>query len=120
MGFTQYFRQIGPTPNDNDWAAICSLVNKILKKHSKIVCEEYDKPTSAPIVNETEIFFNGKGDDGHETFVLKRDMKGFNCCKTARKPYDAAVVEVLKAAKLVCPNWLELSSDGDTAESTIF
>ena len=41
------------------------------------------------------IRFNGKGEEGHETFMLTPDSQEFNFCKTAQKPYDIVVVAIL-------------------------
>ena len=66
-----------------------------------------------------------KNDLGHETFVLNRTVKQhdwveersedalvFNCCKTARKPYDLMVQACLILFKYYFPI-VEVSSDGD-------
>ena len=66
------------------------------------------------------IRFNGIGEAGHETFLFhnrkKQDPEGygdpcFAFCKTARKPYDIVVCEVLLVLKRYMPN-LEVGSDG--------
>jgi hypothetical protein len=75
--------------------------------------------------------FNGSGpneDLGHETFYVARVFRDgyrqerrpgsglfFQCCKTARKPYDLAVVACLTALKVRVPE-VELSSDGSFEE----
>jgi hypothetical protein len=75
-------------------------------------------------VSDYQIRFNGVGNDGHETFILKKsgwEFKDvdrpnhlqFNFCKTARKPYDLAVGLVLLVAKNHSPNSIRVSSDGD-------
>jgi len=74
-------------------------------------------------VSDYQIRFNGVGNDGHETFILKKSSIGselpllesdqFNFCKTARKPYDLAVGLVLLVAKNHSPNSIRVSSDGD-------
>jgi len=69
-----------------------------------------DEP-GRPIINDKKIAFNGVEDEGNESFVLTKRGFDFEFCKTARKEYDAVVVEVLKAAREVNPD-IELSSDG--------
>ncbi len=64
-----------------------------------------------PIVNANRISFNGVEDDSYETFQLTPETTDFEFCKTARRPYDPIVVEVLKIAKKHHPQ-LKLSSDG--------
>lgn len=120
MGYTHYFETVGQAPTDSEWNQIVAETKKVFKKHKEILCRECDTPKESPIADVDEIFFNGKGNDGHETFVLERTQKGFNFCKTAQKPYDAAVVEVLRAVKAICPNWLRLASDGDEKDFKIF
>ena len=42
-----------------------------------------------------------------------REEKFFNFCKTAHKPYDKYVVEVLSLAEMRFGDLIEISSDGD-------
>ncbi len=68
------------------------------------------------------------GDCSHETFLLlkkpilrKGQTEPFASCKTAFKPYDIAVTAILAAAKMIAPDKIRLSSDGevkDWAEGT--
>jgi hypothetical protein len=113
MGYTHYFEQIGQAPTDQQWEQIVAETQQILHKYKKIVCFEDDQPDLPPQVDERIIRFNGKNGLGYETFFLDRFQRGFEFCKTARKPYDAPVVEVLKVVKKIAPTWLKLSSDGD-------
>lgn len=69
-----------------------------------------------PVINETEIWFNGDGAVGmdHETFNIHwcTDKKDF--CKTARKPYDLLVCfALLTFAEIFGKNVFSFSSDGD-------
>jgi hypothetical protein len=70
------------------------------------------------------IRFNGWGDNGHETFLITREMsdysirdpesgESFDFCKTARKPYDVAVCLVLLSIARHAPKSFSISSDGD-------
>jgi hypothetical protein len=70
------------------------------------------------------IRFNGWKDEGHETFLVTREMPeipdwssdksaSFDFCKTARKPYDLAVCLVLLSMKRHAPESVRVSSDGD-------
>lgn len=73
-----------------------------------------------PIINETEIWFNGDeelGDD-HETFAINwKDEKLFDFCKTARKPYDLFVcLTLLSFTEYFPSDVFQLSSDGDAEE----
>ena len=72
-----------------------------------------------PIVTTKHILFNGDASKrlDHETcfFNNSENERGFNFCKTARKPYDYTVREVLKAAEAegLITN---VSSDGENEE----
>ena len=120
MGYTHYaYRKNAPIA-DAEWNAFCADVHKILAAHSDIVCYEYDQPNRPPEVSAEWIKFNGKDSAGHETFVFGREYAAipwrgedeFFFCKTARKPYDEAVVDVMACAEHHFPDLLRISSDG--------
>lgn len=113
MGYTHYWTlKSENAPTSQEWADICEKVNLALD--NTIVCREYDRQDEPPEINSNQIVFNGKGNDGHETFWLDPTDDGFQFCKTAKKPYDKFVVRSLQIAKDICPNWFQdLSSDGD-------
>ena len=73
-----------------------------------------------PIINETEIWFNGesKTDMDHETFSINwKDEEAFGFCKTARKPYDLLVcLCLLSLLNHYGSEIFQLSSDGDASE----
>ncbi len=76
-----------------------------------------------PVLTETEIRFNGVGDNGHETFHFDihddyraDDGTVFAFCKTAEKPYDAVVMQVLITLKYFLKDGLKISSDGSFGE----
>jgi len=77
-----------------------------------------------PEVNSEHIRFNGWQDEGHETFMVTREVpdapswspdsdESFDFCKTARKPYDVAVCLVLLSMTRHAPKSFRISSDGD-------
>jgi hypothetical protein len=115
MGYTIYFRHNKGVPTDEQWNRIRAYAEDLFEKHAEIVCAECDAPEDPPIVNHKEVWFNGKGEDSHETFVLQRYQKPdqFNFCKTARKPYNIVVAEILLGVRAIAPDWLTISSDGD-------
>jgi len=120
MGYTHYFKQVGPAPTKEQWVKIQKDIAPILGvnyKHGTIQ-RGSDNP-NAPEISEDAIIFNGVEDDGHETFYLAKDQTGFEFCKTARKPYDGVVVSVLRVVKAIVPDWLELSSDGNGEQEHI-
>jgi hypothetical protein len=120
MGYTHYIK----TPNWNNrdekgWEKALPIVKKILKKYKDILQYELDDKRK-PVANKKMIRFNGIGEDGHETFLVKNNAvqtdsgytdPSFCFCKTARKPYDIAVCEVLLVLKAYCPH-IEIGSDG--------
>jgi len=104
MGYTHYWSSDRDMTAD-EWKAITVAARKILAHEQDnngiALSEDYDN-NRTPVVDGTEIRFNGYGDEGHETFVLTRLATDFEFCKTACKPYDAAVVAVLIAARQYC------------------
>lgn len=72
-----------------------------LSPFEDILCEEVDTPELPPVLDDGAIRFNGKGEDGHATFVVySADHRApgeppggpFNrSCETAGKPYSRAV-----------------------------
>ena len=61
------------------------------------------------------ININGKGDQGHETFILREHFsqnEGFNFCKTSQKPYDVVVTACLSVLSYHLGDLIEVSSDG--------
>jgi hypothetical protein len=64
---------------------------------------------------------NGAGDESHETFIVLEHFSqnvahGFNFCKTARKPYDQAIVACLAVLKWRLGECIDVSSDGDAKD----
>src|SRR6266852_6136568 len=79
-------------------------------------------PGTSPEVTDQKIWFNGAGDDSCETFCLNRvrppkqahhERRGWDFCKTARRPYDLAVTAALcYLATVTDPISHSVSSDG--------
>ena len=113
MGYSHYWKCHNLTETDcAGYLEALPTLKDIVKRHRKLLCYEYDEPKKAPVVDETKIFFNGKGDAGHETFVFQPDSReDFAFCKTASKPYDLPVCEILLVLKAYMPN-LGIGSDG--------
>lgn len=72
-----------------------------------------------PIINDTEIWFNGDASQqlDHETFHLHWNRPNYfgkwnDFCKTARKPYDVVVCFSLLIFSEIFPEAFEFSSDG--------
>ena len=138
MGYTNYWCRSKDFTTEQ-WERICLDTFDIIVKHcdrKKIVLAwEYDSPVEPlpsmmggfrmlpkpPQVDGDVIRFNGWKDEGHETFMVTRELGGhrtesgemFDFCKTARKPYDLAVMLVLLSMKRHAPDSVKVSSDGD-------
>jgi hypothetical protein len=120
MGYTHHWYRKKELPQDL-WDKFISDVNYFVTGSNEILVRERysDQP---PTVNEDEVRFNGKGDDGHEDFWIHRVMPKsalpvrpgsyFAFCKTEHKPYDEAVVATLSLAELCFGKLIEISSDG--------
>ena len=136
MGYTHYWRQQRDF-TETEWQELTRLTKLILADFLKL--QLYSELN----INKEEIRFNGKGDDGHETFLITKkkrakadyeeqhayDKKGaFNFCKTAHKPYDKYVVAVLCAlynlsdappqSNRSAHPMSEITSDGNTEDWT--
>ena len=118
MGYSHYVRQNKPA-SDEQWAAVCDAFKKFrvtaLLGKSFPIQREWDDPSDV-LIDEECIIFNGIGEDAHETFMLEKAWDGFSFCKTARKPYDTAVVTVLILANHHAPDVWAVSSDGTVKE----
>ncbi len=103
--------------NEKDQEAlqhVLPVVEDIVRRHSDLLCLDEEQPGTTPIVTAEIIQFNGKGEEGHEPFVFE-PRKGQFWTKTARKPYDQAVCEVLLVLNAYLPN-LSIDSDGFSCE----
>jgi hypothetical protein len=120
MGYTHYW--YGSPLEDGKvsakvkegWEKAVPAIQNIIKRYADILCYECDEPKRTPLVDVVMgiVHFNGKEDDGYEpfSFNLSRGNE-FTFCKTAEKPYDIAVCEVLLVLKAFLPGF-RLSSDG--------
>jgi hypothetical protein len=111
MGYTHYWT---PKPiNFDEW---CKVVDDMRRMFAAVdtLSVEYDLPNIPPLANSEWIYFNGKGDAGHETFMIERESVDWTCCKTAQKPYDIAVTAAL--IYLSALHGFDVESDGDSAD----
>jgi hypothetical protein len=111
MGYTHYYRD-KPAFTDAQWKLFCDDVADVYHKCRNIIggpSGEEDDPR--PRIGRNDISFNGIGDQSHETCYVPKAATDFEFCKTARKPYDIAVVEVYKLVRKYLPT-TKLSSDG--------
>lgn len=116
MGYTHYWKGY-PGFGADSWGELARGVAEVYRlcaERGIALCYEYDEPKRMPYISLREINFNGPGEQGHETFCLDRDWDGsWNCCKTARKPYDIAVTAILAYLSAMYYDYdLSVTSDG--------
>jgi hypothetical protein len=122
MGYTHYWYQ-KPGLDPQQFESFLKDVDKVIRNAGVELQHDFDD--EGPVqVGPDEVWFNGKGDAGHETFVFKRDKLGrqgdggeaFTFCKTAQKPYDLVVCTILIAAKKHFGDDIKVTSDGDETD----
>ena len=139
MGYTHYWRQLRDF-TDTEWQELTRLTNLIIADNKGILSDGFGEG-GKPEVNGEHIWFNGLGEDSHETFRITKkkrakedyeeqeayDRQGaFEFCKRAHKPYDKYVVAVLCALyNIEVQEWplgdgkiMSISSDGNTEDWT--
>ena len=118
MGYTHYWR-LNRDLTAAETVAVSKGARKILRavRADGIELQFAYGDKSKGFVQPDGVFFNGTGDYSHEDFVfLFQGHEAF--CKTARKPYDAAVVAILAMIKRLVPDAIDLSSDGTDNDAT--
>ena len=141
MGYTHYWRQQRDF-TETEWQELTRLTKLITADGRGVLARHpYDDHTLT--INDESIYFNGIGDEGHETFCITKkkrakmdyeeqeayDKQGaFDFCKTAQKPYDKYVVAVLCAVHRVAQkqgllgdymqSMMKITSDGNTKDWT--
>ena len=121
MGYTNYFhtknrKEINEVDFQNFMSETYKAVEILMQKGYKFlddrINEKYKDIVDFKVKNQNEIWLNGVGDDGHETFLI--DFKdSWEFCKTARKPYDLAVKVILILAEKHNILKEKFSFDGD-------
>lgn len=103
MGYTNYWKRTDKE-YDNDFVELVKDVYADCKNKGITLGDNWGE--GEPVADLLEIAFNGDAskDLDHETFYLPNTdneyfKEGFNFCKTAAKPYDYAVKEVLRLAE---------------------
>lgn len=120
MGYTHYWTQ----PEDyspDKLLIIGDAIARIIREADCDIVNGHGEEDTKPYIGEDYISFNGRGENSHESFIIegKREPSGYstlgwNCCKTAHKPYDKVVVAALTYLK---HDWhWDVSSDGDIAD----
>lgn len=116
MGYSHYYSTDKRT--DDIFTALAYDTRRIIDAAQKgeILLGDWEGKGD-PIVTDTEIAFNGLGDDlGYETFQIAKGEWGQHFCKTAERPYDAVVVAVLLRYAFLLRDGAVLHSDGDYAQ----
>ena len=115
MGYTRYWNRTSQ-PITEDF---CEAVRKIIEdSKAKGIFIGNGWGEGEPIITLDTVSFNGDAskDLDHETcYFSNEDEVGFNFCKTARKPYDYTVREVLKVAEQM-GIITDVRSDGENEE----
>lgn len=107
MGYTHYWTQVRDFTR-KEWREVSADIAEILKdaEHNQGIplANAGGEPGTSPEFTSDYIYFNGLGDDSHETMCVHRKRppkeewqrkRGTDFCKTAHKPYDLAVTAVL-------------------------
>jgi len=102
------------------WERLCQASADIFDtaKKTGINLQFDDDIYQPPLIDATCIRFNGRGNTGHETFLLTRKTSKDNFCNTKYKPYDDAVVAVLIAAENIHGEGEGFSWHSDGTEET--
>jgi len=105
MGYTHYFETKGEIRIN------VPVIKAIVEKFKDIIDHDETSDQNC-IVNDEMILLNGIEDLGHETFVIRGNVKEWEFCKTARKPYDIVVCMILLVLKKENGKMFSFSSDG--------
>ena len=99
MGYTRYWERTDKAITDDFVAEVNEIIEECTA-HGITIRDGFGE--GEPVVSLEKIWINGtdENDLGHETFYLGNEPKEFDFCKTACKPYDYAVREILKVAEL--------------------
>lgn len=133
MGFSHYWHrnESGHTEADlfTAYFVFADMARQIFdtaKRQGIALADLSGQTLNGETVDDNEVSFNGYGTDSHESFVWSRNcpqpqswMTGstyFDCCKTARKPYDTVVTALLVAVKKAYGDAVLISSDGSPSE----
>ena len=118
MGYTHYWYTRKEIPTDK-WKAFTDDCKELLDSDAAegVVWSKEDK--IFPYITDEYCTFDGIGNKGHETFSMCRygglkqsDGESFDFCKTAHKPYDKYVVDVLILAEKHFGDLIRVKSDG--------
>jgi len=103
MGFTRYWTIKKTIPHDK-WDSFLKYANSIIEYSISDGIPLGDgSGEGSPEIDKDSIELNGVDEDSYESFSFKRVRKGngWEFCKTAHKPYDRVVYELLYLASIV-------------------
>ena len=122
MGYTLYWRQSRHF-TDLEWSLIANFLDKLVREDAEnedepqVICDAFGQERE-PNIRVGIISFNGneKYRLDAEPFVLtkcpRRDYLGIKqYCKTYERPYGLVAFFLLKVAKAVAPDAIEIMSD---------
>lgn len=112
MGYTHYWTTTTELPAIAFQAFFADVVKLFALPEVKGLLAYESDSTRAPLADNDQVQFNGRGEQSHETFIFTRGPQD-TFCKTAYKPYDVAVVAVLLLAKRHFKGLISVWSDGD-------
>ena len=128
MGYTHYCYKVKEL-DQTKWDNFIIDFSKVKPFFEKYLDTDLDSDQCLDYTSE-KLWFNGIGENGHETFAFMRVADGekgrygksksgqdyFMFCKTARKDYDIAVTCALIIAKKHFGDDVNISSDGENAD----
>jgi hypothetical protein len=133
MGYTHYWIRNGSGYTEADlftayfvFADMARQIIETAERQGIQVADAYGERVGGWQIDNDAVRFNGYGKDAHETFTFERvcpkpqswmtDTSYFDCCKTARKPYDTVVTAMLVAVSQAYGDTVQVSSDGSPSE----
>lgn len=129
MGYTHYCYKVEEL-DQSRWDNFITDFEKVLPFFTQYLDKDTTDNQYLQCTSE-KLWFNGIGENGHETFAFRRveehdsgtqyhrensNTPYFMFCKTARKDYDIAATCALIIAKKHFGDDVVISSDGDNAE----
>jgi len=133
MGYTHYFRRSEKTHTQKTWNAFLDDAKRVACRFKLCVPQSIQFITdnieikadinipigdgmgegNSPEYTKSKLWFNGVGEDAHETLGIDRVSKDdFGFTKTAHKPYDLLVTATLVLYKHHFKDKVDVSGDG--------
>jgi len=95
MGHTHYWERNERVFGYDEFLEVAQACKKVCEATKASISMELDS-AEPPIFTKDTIRFNGRGDEGCETFMVKRvDAEESDFCKTEKRPYDTCVTACL-------------------------